>query len=259
VNRRKFLALLLTTLAARSAPALGAMESRKTDYVADVAILYRMFSLHLRGTVDEVVDRAAGRYEVTISGEGNQIANRAEYHGLLRDGRWMPARSASWLQVAGRESRRAITYDHEARRATYRYRGETFLLRRVREADAVVSLPAAPVDDAVSAALNYADGRWRPDTDGRFRTTVIRRRRPADEGTDDVTKVHGAELMPIALKIGADPESGKSTALFDLSGFSSWAREERPARIVFGADRRPELIEASLILGTSFDVRVGSR
>ena len=257
MNRRRFLASLLAVMVAPLPPAWAAVEPRKTDYAADVAILYRLFNLQLKGTFDEGIDRAAGRYAVTISGEGGRIANRIDCHGVLRDGRWAPTRSTAWFQVVGREARTALVYDYAARTAEYHYRGETFLMRRVRVADDVVSLPAAPVDDAVSAILNYADGRWAPEPDGSFRTQVIRRRRPANEGPDDVDKLYRAELLPVVLKIGPDPDSGKPTALFDLSGFSSWSREDRPARIVFGADRRPELITASLILGTSVSIHMG--
>jgi hypothetical protein len=239
-------------------PVLAAVERRKGDYAADVAILYRMFTLRLEGTIDEVVDRAIGRYEVTISGDGGPIANRIDCHGVLLDGRLQPTRSTSWFQVVGRESRTELTYDWNARTAEYHYRGETFLLRKVRVADDVLSLTPGPVDDAISAILNYADGRWTPESDDSFRTRVIRRRRPANEGPDDVDKVYRAELLPVALKIGPDPESKKLSALFDMRGFSSWAREDRPARIVFGADRRPELIASSLILGTSIDIRLKS-
>jgi hypothetical protein len=49
---------------------------------------------------------------------------------------------------------------------------------------------------------------------------------------------------------------GRATALLDMTRFSSWAREDEPARIVFGADRRPESITASLILGTSLTIRI---
>lgn len=238
--------------------ASAAVESRKGDYAADVAILYRVFSLQLTGTIDEAVDRTAGRYDVIISGEGGRIANRIECHGALREGRWCPTRSTSWFQVVGREARTDLTYDWTARTAEYHYRGETFLMRRVRVADDVLRFSPGPVDDAVSAILNYADGRWAPESDGSFRTRVIRRRRPANEGPDDVAPVYRAELLPVALKIGPDPETKKPTALFDMSGFSSWAREDRPARIVFGADRRPELIASSLILGTSVTINLRS-
>jgi hypothetical protein len=234
----------------------AAVESRQGDYAADVAILYRVFNLHLAGTIDETVDRAAGRYDVTIKGEGGRIANRIECHGVFREGRWHPTHSTSWFQVVGREARTELAYDWAARTAEYHYRGETFLLRKVRVADDVLALGPGPVDDAVSAILNYADGRWTPEADGSLRTRVIRRRRPANEGPDDVDRVYRAELLPVVLKIGPDPESQKPTALFDMRGFSSWAREDSPARIVFGADRRPELIASSLILGTTITIHL---
>jgi hypothetical protein len=193
---------------------------------------------------------------VTIRGEGGGIANRIECHGVLREGRWHPTSSTSWFQVVGREARTELTYDWSARKAEYHYRGETFLLRRLRVADDVLSLPPGPVDDAISAILNYADGRWAPEADGSLRTRVVRRRRRANEGPDDVEQSYRAELLPVELKVGSDPESKKPTALFDMRGFSSWAREDRPARIVFGADRRPELIASSLILGTTVTIHL---
>ena len=255
MNRRHFLTLPLALMGAPLRRALAAAEPRKGDYSADVAILYGMFNLYVAGTMGEVVDRAAGRYDVTIHGEGNRIANRIESRGVLRDGRWVPTLSKSWFQVVGREARTELVYDYAARTAEYHYRGETFLLRRVRVAEDLLSLPAAHVDDAISAILNYADGRW-PAVEGTLRTLVVRRRRPANEGPDDVDRFYRAELAPLVLKVGPDPHSQKPTALFDLSGFSSWAREDRPARIVFGADRRPELIASSLILGTSVTIRL---
>jgi hypothetical protein len=256
MNRRHFLTLPLALAVAPLSRVFAAVAPRKGDYAADVAILYRVFTLHLAGTMDEVIDRVAGRYDVTISGEGSQIANRIESRGVLRDGRWAPVRTTSWFNVVGRESRTTLVYDYGARTADYHYRGETFLLRRERKAQDVLSLPAAHVDDAISAILNYADGRWPAEADGTLRTRVIRRRRRANEGPDDVDTIYHAELIPVVLKIGPDPESGKPGALFDMSGFSSWAREDRPARIVFGADRRPELIATSLILGTSVTIRL---
>jgi hypothetical protein len=63
-------------------------------------------------------------------------------------------------------------------------------------------------------------------------------------------------MVPLELKIAPDPETGKPSALFDLTRFSSWAKKSQPARIVFGADRRPELITSSMILGTSVTIRL---
>ncbi len=256
MNRRRFLTLPLALIVAPLSRVFAAVAPWKGDYAADVAILYRAFTLHLAGTMDEVVDRAAGRYDVTISGEGSRIANRIQSQGVLRDGRWAPVRTTSWFQVVGRESRTTLVYDYSAGTAEYGFRGETFLLRRLRVAEDVLPLAGEHVDDAISAIINYADGRWPAEADDSFRTRLIRRRRPANEGPDDVDKVYRAEFIPLVLKIGSDPESGKPTALFDMSGFSSWAREDRPARIVFGPDRRPELIASSLILGTSVTIRL---
>src|SRR2546425_5627954 len=87
-------------------------------------------------------------------------------------------------------------------------------------------------------------------------THVVRRRRPVNEGPDDVQKFYRAELVPFVLRVTSDPETGKPSALFDLTRFSSWAREARPARVIFGPDRRPELITASLMLGTSVNIRM---
>jgi hypothetical protein len=43
-----------------------------------------------------------------------------------------------------------------------------------------------------------------------------------------------------------------------MTRFSSWAKEDEPARIVFGANRRPETITATLVLGTSVTIRLES-
>src|SRR6266850_390568 len=76
----------------------------------------------------------------------------------------------------------------------------------------------------------------------------------SDEGPDDVAIGYRAELVPFEAKVAPDPEPGKSSALFDLSPFSSWMRPSRPARIVFGTNRRPELITTSMILGSSLTI-----
>jgi hypothetical protein len=77
------------------------------------------------------------------------------------------------------------------------------------------------VDDMVSAALNYADGTWKPEADGTYGTHVIRRQKPADEGPDDVRGAYRAELAPLTVTVASDPGSGRLTMLMDVSGFSS--------------------------------------
>lgn len=257
VNRRHFLTLALATLLA---PTRSAAEPvvRRSTFAAEVSILYQLLTFQLRGDVHEAVDRAGGRYDVRVNGLGEGIANRIESSGVLRDGRWMPLRSASWFEVRGRESRVRVSYDYGRRLVEYHARGETYLTRRLRVVDDVVTLPAGlTVDDAVSASLNFRDGRWTPRADGWLQTQVVRRRRSENEGPDDVAKTYRAELVPLELRIEPEPETGRSSALIDLSRFSSWAREDRPARIVFDDERRPALITGTMILGTSITIRLG--
>jgi hypothetical protein len=194
---------------------------------------------------------------VRIRGQGSGITQALDASGLLLEDRWAPLRTNSLFLVHGRESRLSIAYDYAQRVIEYHSRSETFFLRRHRVADDVLPMPPdARVDDALSAVLNYADERWPPQPDGTLRTQVIRRHRPTGEGPDDVARRYRAELVPFVLRLAAEPETGRATALFDLTRFSSWARADQPARIVFGAHRRPEAITSSLMLGTSFAVRI---
>lgn len=256
LSRRALLALPISLFLRRLGPAAAATpQVVKATYTADVGILYEMLTLHLRGSIEETLDLAAGEYRVTATGAGSNIQNRFESAGMLRDGRWTPVRSQSWFDIRGRQSRTDVTYDWLNRRIQYQARGETFFLRRLRVVDDVVSLPdGTHVDDVITATLNYADGRWAAQGDGVHRTLVVRRRRSDNEGPDDVASSYRAEIVPLELKAVRDP-SGKPTALFDLSRFSSWAKPSEPARIVFAATRRPELITSSMILGTSVTIR----
>jgi hypothetical protein len=257
-SRRDFLTLTLALLLAPTR-VLGAEPAvRRGTFAADVGILYSMLNFRLEGGVEETLDRESGRYEVRVAGQGDGIANRIESSGMLREGRWMPLRAASWFQVRGRESRTQIAYDYGRRMVEYHARGETFFLRKLRVVDDMVPLPEGIiVDDALSALLNYRDGFWKPQPDARLRTHVVRRRRSENEGPDDVAASYRAELLPLELKIEPDPETRRASALLDLSGFSSWARRDRPARIVFDDQRRPTLITGSMALGTSLTIRLG--
>lgn len=258
MRRRHFLGLAaLWALAPRAARA--AAETRSGAFEADVGILFGALSFHLAGTIEEAVDRASGRYEVKVRGRGDGIENTVDSSGFLLDGRWAPGRARSRFAVYGRESRLEIAYDWERRSIDYRSRSETFFLRRQRVAEGVVAIPPGThVDDVVSATLNYADGAWPPEPDGSLVTHVVRRHRPTGEGADDVQTSYRVELVPFVLRVTRDPASGQAVALFDLTRFSSWAREDRPARIVFGPHRRPERITTSLMLGTSVAIRISN-
>jgi len=254
ITRRALLALPVTLVLRGFAAAATRPQVLKTTYTADVGILYDMFTLQLHGSLEEVVDHAAGEYRVVATGAGAHIENRFQSKGVLRDGRWKPVISDVWFDIRGRQSRTEVTYDWPKGRIHYRARGETFFLRRLRVVDDVIVLPdGAHVDDVITATLNYADQRW-PASDGVHRTAVVRRRRSEAEGPDDVASSYRAELVPFELKTVLDA-SGKKTALFDLSPFSSWAKASEPARVVFAPTRRPELITSSMILGTSVTIR----
>ena len=263
LNRRQFLTLSLKLLLApalvHTAPWLvrAEPETRRTAYDVDVGVLWNAMTFHLPGTLEEAVDRATGRYEIKAVGQGSKIQNRVESRGMLVDGRWSPAEATSWFLVAGRETRSQTLYDHDRRRIEYHFKGETFFLRRLRVADDVLTIPPdVHVDDVITTVLNYADGRWPPQPDGSYRTHVVRRQRPEKEGPDDVSQAYRAEIVPLAMKVASEPETGKAAASLDLTRFSSWAKERQPARVVFGSDRRPETITASLILGTSITIRL---
>jgi len=263
LTRRAFLtvplALVLAPAALQWERARAAAEARRATYVVDVGILYGMLSYHLDGTFTESVDRVVGRYEVTVVGEGDGIANRIQSSGLLRERRWTPGESHSFFSVKGRESRTDIAYDWDRRTIEYRFRGETFFLRKRRVADDVVAIPdGLHVDDSLSATLNYADERWAPGADGSYATHVIRRKKPDNEGLDDAQGSYRAELVPFALKVAADPASGKATAQFDLTRFSSWAKRDEPGRVTFSRDKRPELMVLDMMLGTRVKVELRS-
>lgn len=257
IDRREFLALTLVALLPPLARVHAAGQAHKAPYGVDVSLLYGALTYRVEGTLTETIDRPGGRYEVTIAGEGDGIANRVESVGTLREGRWAPVRTRSSFLVKGRESRSDIAYDHARRSIEYHFKGETFFFRRLRVADDVVSVPEGfLVDDSISATLNYADQLWPPQPDGTFLTHVVRRKRANNEGVDDVQKHYRAELVPFTLQVAIDTETRKPIAKIDLTRFSSWAKRDQPALITFGPDRRPESMSLSMMLGTSVQIRL---
>jgi len=255
ISRRHFLTFPLAVLLSPLTTALAGPQVVKGTYAADVGILYDMLTFRLQGNIEESIDRRKGEYQVMAKGTGPGIANLVDSRGILRDGRWTPVHSQSWFDVRGRQSRTEIAYDWPKRQIEYHARGETFFLRRLRVVDDIVPISeGVHIDDVMSATLNYADGRWPSHEGSEYRTLVVRRRRADNEGPDDVASSYRAEVVPFELKMVPE-SSGKLTALFDLSRFSSWARPSQPARIVFAQNRRPEVITSSMILGTSITIR----
>lgn len=256
LTRRHFLTLPVALLLASATPARGEGEVRRTPYEAEASVLFGALRFRLAGNIDERVDREAGRYEVRMEGQGTAFANRGESSGVLREGRWAPLRSASWVKVAGRESRSEIAYDYERRLVQYRSRSETFFLGRVRVVDDVVALPpGVHVDDTMSAFLNHADGLWRPGPGGTMETRVVRRQREPREAVEETAGTARAEIISVVLHVHGEQAGGARTASLDISRFSTWALADEPARIVFGPDGRPQQVTSRLMFGTSLTVR----
>jgi hypothetical protein len=257
IDRRDFLTLPLVFLLLPLARAHATAVAHTAPYRVDVSLLYGALTYRIDETLSESVDKAAGRYEVAVTGEGDGIANRIDSAGILRQGRWAPLRTQSFFSVKGRESRSNVTYDYTARQVDYHFKGETFFLRRLRVVDDTVRMPeGVHIDDAISATLNYADKLWPSQADGSLVTHVIRRKLASNEGPDDVQPRYQAELVPFTLNVGLDAETRKPIGRFDLTRFSSWAKPSQPAQITFGVDRRPEHMNLPMMLGTSVQIRL---
>src|SRR5919109_868452 len=126
VSRREFLTVPFLFAFWPLARAWGDVAVRRGTYEADVSLLYGVWHLAMTGKIDEQVDRTAGRYAVTMAGQGAGTANRIQSTGVLQGGRWAPLKATACFEVRGRQSRSEIAYDYERRRVDYHYKGETF-------------------------------------------------------------------------------------------------------------------------------------
>ena len=260
MSRRHFLALPLVGLLSPEV-VFGQPKLRMVkEYAADIGVLFNLLTFTLSGKVVQEIDRDAGRYRVTMNGAGAGITAGTEATGVIQDGRFLPTESRGFHTVRGRDNQVTIRYDHARRVAEYHAVGYTFFLGRRRQVDDVLPLPPGqPIDDLISAELNFAANTLEKDADGAYRITVMRRARPADEAPDDVSpNGYHAEFTTLRFHAAPDASTGRLTALVDLTGFSSWARSARPAKVAFGPDRHLESVNSSLILGTTFTLRLTS-
>jgi hypothetical protein len=231
--------------------------ARNFDYRVEISMLFDLIRYSVSGTMVEEVDAGAGRYRVLITGSGTGVSSRVEARGLIENGRYRPLELKSAHSMAGRPSSLSITYDYARGLVDYHAVGHTLLRGRRRQVDDVVALPPGqPVDDAISASLNFSAGRLEQGPDGAYRMTVLRRSRPRGEGPDDVTPgAYRVEVVPVRLQVEPDLGTGKLIARVDLSGWSSWARPDQPARLVFTPERRLESIESRLAFGSAVRMR----
>ena len=260
LTRRGFLALPLVGLVLPRSAVANATERSVRTYEANVGILFNLLTYTVAGSVTLDIDRTTRSYRVIITGGGPGVTARTESTGSIQERRFVPRQTQSSYRVRGRENRLALRYDYQRGVVSYHVVAYTFLLGRRWQVDDVVPLPPGQdVDDLISAVLNFAAGTLDVDPTGAFRVTVVRRARSANEGPDDVSPSgYHAELVTLRFRTAPDAATGRLTALVDLTGFSSWARPAHPAHVVFGPDRYLESASSSLILGTSFTLRLAS-
>lgn len=227
-------------------------------YEVNLGVLFNLLTFSLSGTIVQEVDRVSGRYRVTVNGKGLGITAGTESVGVIRAGRFMPTETRGFHVVRGRENRVTLTYDYEHGLVEYHSLGYTLLLGRRRQVDDVVRLaPGQRVDDLISAELNFAANTLDMEPDGAYRLTVVRRARLENEAPDDVSPSgYHAELATVRFRASPDAGTGGLTASVDVTGFSSWARSAQPASVAFGPDRHLTSVTSSLILGTTFTLRL---
>jgi hypothetical protein len=258
ISRRAFLVSSLGLLAGPRGVRAEAPARQVFDYSVEVGILFSLFTFALKGAVIKEIDRGAGRYHVKMDGEGDSISLHTEASGMIRQGRFMPVELHSNSTIRGRESRVTLLYDHDRGTVEYHSVMHTFFLGRRRQVDDTLKLPTERrVDDLLSAELNFAANSLEQDPDGTYRTNIVRRSRPENEGPDDVSPSgYRAELVPLRFQVKPGDATGRLNSQIDITGFSSWARSDQPARVTFSPDRNLESVQSKLILGTTFKARL---
>jgi hypothetical protein len=260
LSRRAFLAAPLPLLLVPRAISAATPAPQPSDFTVDVGILFDMITFALKGALTKEIDHVAGRYRETMNGEGDKISIHTEASGVIRQGRFMPVELRSVSTIRGRESKLEMVYDHDRGTVEYHSVTHTFFLGRRRQVDDLLKLPPGrPVDDLLSAELNFAANTLDREADGTYSTYIVRRTRPENEGPDDVSPSgYRAELVPLRFQVTPDDVPGNLRALIDITGFSSWASRNQPARVTFGPDRHLASVQSKLMLGTSFKARLAT-
>lgn len=238
--------------------AAPARAEREVPYTVEARLLGGLMRFEMHGTLVERVDPGTGRFAVRANGRGSGIETLLDSRGVLHENRWVPEATVLHVSLWGRIYRTELQHDVRARLVRYRSRGESFFLRQLRLTDDTLTLePGLHIDDLCSAYVNYAERRWAPDAGGVFRTHLVRRSENPQPGPDG-RPAYRAELRPLVIEPSRADGEARATALIDITGFSSWALATWPARVAFGADRRPERIDFRLRYGTTVAIRFGA-
>src|SRR5262249_22977377 len=92
LSRRTFLAAPLSLLLLpRAASAAVSGTPQPQAFTVDVGILFDMINFALKGTITKHIDEAAGRYRITVEGEGDKISVHTDAGGAIRQGPSTPA------------------------------------------------------------------------------------------------------------------------------------------------------------------------
>ena len=106
LSRREFLTtsiLLPLFLFNRRFPRAQAQSRQGATYHVDAGVFFGLFTFNVDGSIQEQIDRAAGRYRVVVAGQGSQITNRLESTGIIRGRRFVPSATNIFLDLRGRE------------------------------------------------------------------------------------------------------------------------------------------------------------
>jgi hypothetical protein len=183
VSRRAFLAVPLPLMLFPRAISAAFPTPQSLDFTVDVGVLFDMVTFALKGTAIKDIDRPAGRYRVTMTGAGEKISLDTVASGVIRQGRFMPVELHSSSTIRGRESKLDLLYDYDRGTVEYHAVNHTFFLGRRRQVDDVLKLPTdRAIDDLLSAELNFAANMLDREPDGTYRTYIVRRARPENEG-----------------------------------------------------------------------------
>src|SRR5258708_19350820 len=85
-------------------------------YQLDLTVLFSFWTLSLSGTAVQEIDRRAGKYRVTMEGQGTGISTRTEASGIIRDGRFKPVETKAVHHFRNRENTSTTSYDYARHR-----------------------------------------------------------------------------------------------------------------------------------------------
>ena len=252
LSRRQLLAALPLGLLFGLRRAQALEDGRSAfGYQLDLTVLFSFLTLSLSGTAVQEIDRRAGKYRVTMDGQGTGISTRTEATGIIRNGRFKPVETKASIHFRNREN----TLHHQLRlhppAGRYSTRSPTPFCSGGGARSTTCWHPRGPPrgrPDLGRAQLRRRHARAGPD--GTYQTygrapRPARQRRAGRCLARRLPRRAGTAALPGRARRGHRPADARSST---SRGFSSWARAGQPARVTFAPDRhlesRPVLADA---------------